>query len=111
MAIPLAELAGAAYDKSSTIYFFPDGMIRTGSELKQSRTLRTLLDRLPTGTRVLVGYIYGGHVQKSRPARSIAGIKWNYPSTFYRYPDGRIVSGDEIDRAAIPARTLIFYQN
>ena len=105
------ELAGAAYDKSTTIYFFPDGMIRTGSELKQGRSTRTLLDRLPTGTRVLVGYIYGGHVQIRRPAPGIAGIKWNYPSTFYRYPDGRIVSGDEIDRAAIPARTLIFYQN
>jgi len=105
------ELAGAAYDKSTTIYFLPDGRIRTGSELRQSRTMRTLLDRMPTGTRVLVGYVYGGHVQKSRPARSIAGIKWNYPSTFYRFPDGRIVNGDEVNRAAIPARTLIFYQN
>ena len=60
---------------------------------------------------MLVGYVYGGYVQSSRPPSSIAGIKWNYPSTFYRFPDGRIVSGDEIDRSAIPARTLIFYQN
>ena len=105
------ELAGAAYDKATTIYFFPDGLVRTGSELRQNRSTRTLLDRLPSGTRVLVGYVYGGFVQRSRPPSSIAGIKWNYPSTFYRFPDGRIVSGDEIDRSAIPARTLIFYQN
>jgi hypothetical protein len=41
----------------------------------------------------------------------IAGRKWNYPSTFYRLPDGRILSGEEIDDKAIPPRTLVFYQN
>jgi hypothetical protein len=58
-----------------------------------------------------VGYVYGGYVKSSRPPSSIAGVKWNYPSTFYRFPNGRIVSGDEIDDSGIPVRTLIFYQN
>ncbi len=104
-------LAGDAYDRKTTIYFFKDGFIRTGLELKNRRGTRTLLDQLPAGTRVLVGYIYGGYVKSRRPPSNIAGIKWNYPSTFYRFPDGRIVSGDEIDDFAIPVRTLIFYQN
>jgi len=49
--------------------------------------------------------------ESSRPPSSIAGVKWNYPSTFYRFPNGRIVSGDGIDDSGIPVRTLIFYQN
>jgi N-acetylmuramoyl-L-alanine amidase len=104
-------LTGEAYDRDTTIYFFSNGLIRTGRELKNSATLRAFLERPPIGTRLLVGYIYGGFVRSSRPPSSIAGIKWNYPSTYYRFPDGRIASGDEIDDMAIPVHTLIFYQN
>ncbi len=104
------DLAGAAYDSERTIYFFPNGLIRTGEELRRSRRLRPLLENPPTGTRVLVGYVYGGYVQLRRSPSRIAGVRWNYPSTYYRLPDGRIVSGDEIEDTAIPERTLIFYQ-
>jgi N-acetylmuramoyl-L-alanine amidase len=105
------DLAGDAYASATTIYFFPDGLIRTGIELQESATTRRLLEEPPQGTRVLVGYTYGGYVHKKRPPSRIAGRKWNYPSTFYRLPDGRILSGDEIDARALPERTLVFYQN
>jgi N-acetylmuramoyl-L-alanine amidase len=105
------SLVGDAYDRSTTIYFFPDGRVRTGHDLKNTKAGAALLDHLPVGTRLLAGYVYGGFVQSRRPASSIAGIKWNYPSTYYRFPDGRIVSGDEINDASIPTNTLIFYQN
>ncbi len=105
------DLAGDDYAARSTIYFFPDGLIRTGYEMRRRRSWRHLLEQLPSGTRVLVGYVYGGYVKARRPAASIAGVKWNYPSTFYRLPDGSMVSGDGIDDASIPAGTLIFYQN
>ena len=104
------DLAGSAYKDERTIYFFPDGFVRTGAELYRSRRLRSKLENLPNGTRVLVGYVYGGHVKSSRSPSRIAGAKWNYPSTFYRFPDGRIISGDEIEDSAIPKQTLIFYQ-
>jgi hypothetical protein len=104
-------LAGDPMDRDTTIFFFPDGLIRTGRELKSDKTLGILLDRTPQGTRVLAGYIYGGFVRSRRPPSSIAGIKWTYPSTFYRLPDGRIVSGDDIDDSAIPVNTLVFYRN
>jgi hypothetical protein len=103
-------LAGDAFDKATTIYFLPGRLIRTGHDLRSSSSSRALLEHLPVSTRVLVGYVYGGYVKTRRPPSSIAGIKWNYPSTYYRFPDGRIVSGDEIDDSAIPARTLVFYQ-
>jgi N-acetylmuramoyl-L-alanine amidase len=105
------DLAGGDYARRTTIYFFPDGMIRTGMELEKKRTMRHLLANLPKGTRVLAGYFYGGYVKSKRLPSSIAGVKWNYPSTFYRLPDGKIFSGDEIDATAIPAGTLVFYQN
>jgi len=105
------DLAGEEYQKATTIYFFPSGLIRTGSDLKRRASTQPLLESPPAGTRILVGYVYGGHVRTRRPALTIAGAKWNYPSTFYRFPNGTIVSGDEIDDSAIPADTLVFYRN
>ncbi|MEJ2247820.1 MAG: peptidoglycan recognition family protein [Acidobacteriota bacterium] len=103
-------VAGDAYKSRSTIYFFPDGYIRTGAELQDTAAGRGLLKKTPQKTLLLVGYIYGGYVKARRPASSIAGKKWNYPSTYYRYPDGTILSGDDINQRSIPANTLIFYQ-
>ena len=103
-------IAGKAYTSRTTIYFFPDGLVRTGLELKKRRSGRALLSKTPTGARILIGYIYGGHVKIRRSPKSIAGVKWNYPSTFYRYPDGKILSGDDIDISDIPAGTLVLYQ-
>lgn len=101
-------LAGDLYADATTIYFFPDGLIRTGSDLQRSASLRKLLNNPPNGTRLLVGYIYGGYVQKGRSISRIAGKRWNYPSTFYRLPNGRILSGDEIEKKSIPVGTLVF---
>ncbi|MBN1365783.1 MAG: N-acetylmuramoyl-L-alanine amidase [Syntrophaceae bacterium] len=102
------ELAGDLYDDATTIYFFPDGLIRTGAKMKKSASLRKLLNNPPNGTRLLVGYIYGGYVQKRRPISRIAGRRWNYPSTFYRLPNGRLLSGDEVEKKSIPVGTLVF---
>lgn len=103
-------VAGKAYASATTIYFFPDGFIRTGAELKSRRSTQNLLNNPPKGTRILVGYVYGGYIKTRRLPSSIAGVKWNYPSTYYRYPNGTILSGDDIDAKAVPAGTLIFYQ-
>jgi N-acetylmuramoyl-L-alanine amidase len=104
------SLAGLSAASATTIYFFPDGLIRTGAELKSRGSYRNLINSPPAGTRILVGYVYGGYVQTRRSPSSIAGVKWNYPSTYYRYPDGKILSGDDINPNAIPAGTLVFYQ-
>ncbi len=104
------ELAGEYYASSTTIYFFPDGYIRTGAELKETSAGRGLLKKTPKKTMMLIGYIYGGRVKASRPAVNIAGRKWNYPSTYYRYPDGTILSGDDINPKKIPHNTFVFFQ-
>jgi N-acetylmuramoyl-L-alanine amidase len=105
------DLAGDAFAESTTIYFFPNGLIRTGAELRGAPSLRKLIDNPPEGTRLLVGYTYGGYVRARRSAYYVVGRKWNYPSTFYRLPDGSILSGDEVNEKSIPSRTLIFFQN
>ena len=105
------NLAGDSYRSRTTIYFFPDGFVRTGYELYRRRSTRGMLAKLPPGTRVLVGYVYGGYVKSRRPPSSVAGRKWNYPSTYYRLVDGTVISGDEIDPGSIPAGTLVFFQN
>jgi N-acetylmuramoyl-L-alanine amidase len=103
-------VAGKASTSATTIYFFPNGFIRTGAELKKNRSNRKLLKNPPKGTRLLVGYVYGGYVRNRRRPSSIAGEKWNYPSTYYRCPDGSILSGDDITEKSVPGGTLVFYQ-
>jgi N-acetylmuramoyl-L-alanine amidase len=105
------DLAGDAFAESTTIYFFPNGLVRTGAELSGDASLRKMIVDPPKGTRLLVGYTYGGYVGARRSAYYVVGRKWNYPSTFYRLPDGSILSGDGIDEKSIPSRTLIFFQN
>jgi hypothetical protein len=105
------EIAGAASTSATTIYFFPDGLIRTGAELNKRRSMKGLLSNPPKGTRILVGYVYGGHLKARRHPSRIAGEKWNYPSTYYRFPDGSILSGDDVDDQTIPPGTLVFYQS
>ena len=103
-------LAGSAFASATTIYLFPDGLIRTGAELQKQPSYRSLFKSPPKGTRLLVGYVFGGRVTSSRRPSRIAGVKWNYPSTYYRYPDGRILSGDDVKDSAIPVGTLVFFQ-
>lgn len=105
------EIVGDVFAEATTIYFLPNGLVRTGEEIQADAENRAVLENLPPGTRILVGYICGGHITRGRFARQIAGVKWNYPSTFYRLPDGRILSGDEIDQHRIPRNTLVFFQS
>jgi hypothetical protein len=100
------SLAGKEYDDKTTIYFFPDGLVRIGNQLSQG-----LLNNLPDNTKVLIGYIYGGHITKGRSAYEVSGNRWNYPSTVYRMPDKQIITGDELDQNHIKRGTLIFFRN
>lgn len=108
---PAEKIAGDGYAEKSTVYILPSGMVRTGQEMNNRASTRKLLENLPVGTRVLIGYVYGGHVKKNRSASWIAGRKWNYPSTYYYLPGGKIVRGDEIDDSSIPANTLVLFQS
>jgi len=105
------DIVGDAFDDDTTIYFLPSGLVRTGFEMARQQSTRKILDRLPKGSRVLIGYVYGGHIKRNRTASRIAGRKWNYPSTFYRLPDGRILNGDEIDDRNLPRNTLVLFQS
>ena len=108
---PASAIAGEGFAAKSTVYILPSGMVRTGYEMNRGTSTRKLLEKLPEGTRVLTGYVYGGHVKKNRSASWIAGRKWNYPSTFYYLPGGKIVSGEDIDDSNIPLNTLVLFQS
>ena len=100
------DIAGDEYAAATTVYFLPDGRVATGDRLG-----RDLLDNLPRGTQVLVGYMNGGRITAGRSAFDICGERWHGGATFYRFPDGRIVAGDAVDERAIPEGTLVFLRN
>jgi hypothetical protein len=107
-AVDPRAIAGEEHDAATTIYLFPSGLVRTGAELRARSELRFLLEEVPAGTRILVGYQYGGYVSARRPPSVICGARWSYPSTFYRFPSGEIRSGDTVDAGRIPKNTLVF---
>ena len=98
------EIAGGAYNEADTIYFLPDGRVRQGDQMSRGE-----LDTLPEGARMLVGYVHGGLLTARRRAYEVVGAQWNLASTFYRYPDGSIRSGLEVDEKSIPERTMVFF--
>lgn len=99
------ELAGDEVRASTTIYFLTDGRVRQGTELTNLQ-----ISGLSKGTKMLVGYVHGGYVTARRSAFDIAGAKWNHSSTFYRYPDGSIISGDHMREGAIVPMSMVFFQ-
>ena len=82
------EIAGEEYNRATTIYFLPDDRIKRGTEMTEFD-----FEALPRGTRMLVGYLCGGLITATRTAIEVCGKRWNFPSTFYRFPDGTIRSG------------------
>lgn len=99
------EHAGDEYADETTIYLFPDGRISRGDAL-----LRKGFEfkAVQPGTRIAVGYIYGGSVTAERTPYSIAGKSWDNPDTLYII-DGRITTGDEIiDKQILPGTILLF---
>jgi len=103
---PARKLAGARYAASTTIYILPDGRVRTGKDLARSQA--HLLDALPEGTKVLAGKTFGGYVKPSRAPSEICGASWRSNETVYRFPNGKLASGDTVDPARLPKATLVF---
>jgi N-acetylmuramoyl-L-alanine amidase len=102
----LNDIAGDEASSEGTIYFLSDGRVRTGAELGTNG-----LARLPAKTRVLVGYVVGGYITRTRSAYDVCGELWNAPSTIYRYPDGSIRYGRQVNENSIPRGTQVFFRN
>jgi N-acetylmuramoyl-L-alanine amidase len=103
--VAASSVAGDDAAKPSTFYLFPNGAVKSGNAMTQE-----LLSALPRGTKVLLGYVYGGKLSRERNAFSVCGRSWNFPSTMYRYPDGTIHSGSSVAEKSIPANAMVFYQ-
>jgi len=101
-----SDIAGDEYNDTRTIYIFPDGRVRTGKEMTDSD-----FRQLPIGTRVLVGYVQGGNISNKRSAFDVCGVKWNHPSTYYRFSKNELRSGDQVNENNIPKGTQVFFRN
>jgi hypothetical protein len=100
------DIAGPAYNRKTTHYFFPDGRIQRGDELSASA-----LRKLPVDTGILLGYVLGGEVTRTKSAFDICGARWNHASTLYRMPNGVILPGNRIKETAIPPSSRVFLRD
>ena len=100
------SIAGDEFDKETTIYFLIDKTISKGSELD-----KVVLASLPAKTRLLIGYLNGGYITARKSAFDLCGKRWNFPSTFYYFPNGKILSGNVVNENKIPKNTVVFFRN
>jgi len=100
-----SDIAGDELSAASTIYFLKDGRVRQGSELSVK-----VVKTLPSGTRILVGYVHGGYISSKRCAFDICGDKWNLSSTFYRFRDGSVKPGNRVSQNSLNPQTMVFFQ-
>jgi len=97
--------AGKEYNRETTIYFLPSGIIKLGSTISD-------WDDLPTSTRLIIGYRGPYRLHENRTAYRIAGLKYRDQKTIYYLPPNELLGGDEIkDFSQLPAGTLIFLPN
>ncbi len=100
------EIAGDEARASSTFYFPPNSKtFHRGASLDDAA-----IDKLPAGTRVLVGYAVGGPVSPRKKIFDICGVRWNRPETYYLTPKGTLLQGNAINERTIPAGTWVFYR-
>jgi len=98
-------VAGEESLKATTLYLQPDGRCLRGDALTAAT-----VGLLPAGTRVLVGYRMEGPITARRRAFDICGPAWQEPDTYYLFPDGKLVSGNEVDAARIPSGTMLLFK-
>lgn len=97
------EMAGEECNRSTTVYFLPDGRTRYGKDIGDNP--------LDAGTRVLVGYRFAGSVTSKRSAFDICGALWRSPHTYYRMPTGALLAGSAVSEKAIPRNAMVFVRN
>lgn len=106
------SIAGEEYNKSTTLYIFPDKSKSRGDQIKY----KIGWGDIPSGTEVLLnqsteilnitGPIYT--LSKNNTAWSFAGRKYNSKHTFYLYPDNQLLNGIKIpDWDDLPNNTKI----
>ncbi len=109
---PAIAIARGEAKSENTFYLIPGREVASGKDLALNE--ESLLWSLPKGTKILIGYKKGESISKDRTAYRISKESdrpWNSPLTIYRFPDGTVKTGDEIDPSLIQANTLIFLEN
>lgn len=103
------SIARSEYDSNTTIYFFPNNVISSGARLKRENP--NLLIQLPKGTKIIMGYRYGGKITSTIFVSHLGGSKvWDSPSTLYRLPNGKFLNGTVIKQNQIVPSTTVYFE-
>jgi N-acetylmuramoyl-L-alanine amidase len=96
------SLAGKSYNRNTTIYFLPSGLIKPGSMIND-------WDDLPVRTRLIIGYKGPYKLHKGQSAFRIAGFNFNDRKTIYYLPSKKLLRGHKIeDFSKLQSGTLVF---
>lgn len=97
------SFAGADYNRSTTIYFLPNGQFKNGKTVSD-------WDELPEKTRLIIGYRGPYRITPKLYPYDIAGRRYNQPTVLYYYPSYNLIAGNKIrDFRKLPSGTLLFH--
>ena len=99
-----SDIAGDETLLPSTLYIYPNGRFVAGNKLNAAS-----VEKLPAGTKVLVGYAVGGPITATRPASAFCGNRWRAKDTFFLFY-GQLVPGNKVDDSKSPAGAYVFYK-
>ena len=100
------DIAGDEAWNDTTIYIFRDGRFLRGSQVPSN-----VREKLPSGTRMLVGFAAGGPINSLRRAYDICGARWRLPDTFYLSPGGALKTGSDVGSGKIANGTMVLFRN
>jgi hypothetical protein len=107
------KYVGKYYNSRNTIYIIKNPTsykyaysVQSGAELFRNDPY--LLDHLPVGTRIFMGYENGGilNAKIGSTAYNLVKGKWNHHTTIY-IQDGKYITGDKIDIKSAKKGTFI----
>ncbi len=98
------SFAQSAYNKSTTIYFLPDGRVIPGN-------LMADWDAISSGSQMIIGYNGPFNIEavKGKTPWGLAGAAHNSPDTVYYIPGLGVLTGEKVKSfSGLPKGSLLF---
>lgn len=100
------SIAGDEAWTGTTLYFFRTGRFMRGNSIPVN-----LRNKLPSGTRMLVGFDLAGLLTAPHRVEEICNGRWRQSDTFFLLPNGVIKCGNDLRDVKIPANSYVFYRS
>ncbi len=101
------SFAGKSFNKTNTIYFLPNGKVKTGNRIHD-------WDSLPNGTKIIIGFNgpFLLNIRSAKKARQFIKKRFKNKNVVLHLKKNKLVSSKNLNRfKTLPKNTEIYIQN